>query len=127
MSTRRSAAVTLGITALVAGGLTACGSTAERNYAGYCVDKQTQQRVPDSECRSGRSGRSWYYVRSGTSYPRVGGRATGGSATAPKDYSYVEGGLDAKGGTTDAKSVKGGTVHSVTKGGFGGLGSKGGS
>lgn len=126
-STRRSAAVTLGITALVAGSLTGCSRTAERNYAGVCVDVKTQMRVDDSECRTTRTGRSWYYLRNGSSYPGVGGRVGGGSFSAPSGSSYVDGGLGRSGGSVDAGKVSGGTVHSVTKGGFGGHGGKAGS
>lgn len=126
-TTRRSAVVTLGITALVAGGVTGCGRTAERDYAGVCVDKQTQQRVDDSECRNGRGGFGWYYLRNGARFPRVGGSVAGGSYSTPSGSSYVDGGLSKSGGSVDAGKVTGGKVHTVTKGGFGGLGGKAGS
>lgn len=130
--TKKSAAVTLGITALVGGSLVAGSShDATRDTAGYCVDKNTQQRVDDSQCRTGThtTGHTygWYYARTGTRFPAVGQRASGGSFTAPTGSSYVEGGLGKGGGTVDAAKVSGGSVHTVRTGGFGHLGGKAGS
>lgn len=121
---KKSVAVGLGLTALVAAGVVSCQH--ERRYAldtaGYCVDTRTQIRVDDSLCRTPHGGYGWYYVHTGYGYPRIGGRAIGGSFTVPRGSSYVEGGLGRSGGTVDASHVRGGSVHSVKTGGFGHLG-----
>lgn len=128
---RKSAVVTLGFTVMVAGALTGCSSDAEVNEAGYCVDKQTQERVDDAECERDvhHHHTGWYYVRSGYRYPSIGQRATGGTFTRPTESSYVEGGLPRTGGVADAASAgrSGGAIHTVKTGGFGKLGGKVGS
>ena len=112
MSTpRRSQAVALGITAVLAAGLSGCGSDAEYDFAGVCVDKQTQVRVDDEQCddnntvyRSG--GYGWYFIPLGTSAASVGSRVTGGTYSDP-GTSASRGGVSRSGGT-------------VARGGFGG-------
>src|SRR4051812_45989024 len=44
----RSSAVTLGVTAVMAAGLTGCSSSAD--YAAVCVNPDTEERVDDSQC-----------------------------------------------------------------------------
>ncbi len=131
-TTKKTAAITLGATVLVAGALIGTSERdAKRDTAGYCVDKSTNQRVDDSECRTNNSSGAhfygWYYARNGAYYPRVGAPASGGSFTAPTSSSYVQGGLSSAGGTVDAGKVTGGQVHTVRTGGFGHLGGKAGS
>lgn len=76
---------------------------------------------------AGRRAPGWYYYNDGARVPRVGGRASGGSWSAPSDHSYVTGGVDRNGTTLKSSSVKGGKSTSVSRGGFGGSGSKGSS
>ena len=95
-TTKKTAAITLGATVLVAGALIGTSERdAKRDTAGYCVDKSTNQRVDDSECRTNNSSGAhfygWYYARNGAYYPRVGAPASGGSFTAPTSSSYVQG------------------------------------
>ncbi|WP_409485214.1 hypothetical protein [Arsenicicoccus dermatophilus] len=136
MTARRSQVVALGITAVLAGTLTGCAQETRRTSAGVCVDAQTDERLPDSECDGrrrgahgvvGRSAR-WYYYDDGARVPRVGGKVSGGSFSAPSDHSYVTGGVDPK-GTTSLKSstVSGGKGTTISRGGFGGSGGKGSS
>lgn len=122
---RRSASVALGVTASLAGALTAVAVTQGPDYQGVCVDEQTNQRVGDDECSgsttsghyvgrtTGRAVR-WYYLRSDARFPGLGQRASGGSFTVPHDSSVHVGGVKAGGG------------H-VSRGGFGGFHFHGGS
>ncbi|WP_246081828.1 hypothetical protein [Nocardioides litoris] len=119
----RSSGVAIGVTALMAAGLTGCSSSAD--YAAVCVDPETQERVPDDECDDadddydgdsvGSSGFFWYYLAASRSYPGIGSRVSGGTFNASKVSGSVQrGGLSSSGGS----SVKSAT----TKGGFGGSG-----
>jgi len=98
---RRSRAVSVSMaTALATIGLAAC------------VNQSTQARVADTDCNANRGGFGWYYFPRGAVFPGLGGRVGGGSFTQPAaGTSISRGGLDAKGGT-------------VSRGGFGGGGSK---
>jgi hypothetical protein len=119
----RSTGVTIGVTALMAAGLTGCASSAD--YAAVCVDPETEERVPDYECDdadddydsdtvSG-TGFFWYYYAASRSFPPVGSRVSGGTFNASSTSGSVQrGGLSSSGGS----SVKSAT----TKGGFGGSG-----
>ncbi|MFN8074598.1 MAG: hypothetical protein U0Q15_04140 [Kineosporiaceae bacterium] len=116
---RRSATVGLGVTAVLAGTLTAGFMTRGDDYQGVCVDETTQQRVRDEDCRDGGHGvgghgARWYYVRSDRRMPGIGEKASTGTFTVPSDGSVHRGGVSAKGG------------H-VSRGGFGGLHGHGGS
>lgn len=124
MSQRKSAAVVLGVTALLAPSLSACSSDDGVDNQAVCVDQETQERVPDSECDDGRSGGGvgaspflWYFLGTavgGRGFPGIGQRVpSGGTYTAPSTGSYRRGGVPTAGG-------------SVPRGGFGG-GTKGGS
>ncbi|AKT52334.1 hypothetical protein [Arsenicicoccus sp. oral taxon 190] len=135
MTTRRSQVVALGMTAVLAGALTGCSQETRRTSAGVCVDAQTDERLPDTEC-DGRRSRAgfvghparWYYYNDGARVPRVGQRVSGGSFSAPSDHSYVTGGVDPKGTTKlSSGSVTGGKSTTISRGGFGGSGSKGSS
>lgn len=117
---RRSTTVALGVTAALAGTLTAGYLTRGDDYRGVCVDEQTQVRLPDDDCdddrpvsRAGGSVARWYYVRSDQRMPAVGQKSSG--------VPYVPDGASVKRGGV---SVKGGKV---SRGGFGGFGIKGGS
>ena len=50
MSQRKSAAVVLGVTALLAPSLSACSSDDEVDNQAVCVDRTTQERVDDERC-----------------------------------------------------------------------------
>jgi hypothetical protein len=118
---RRSASVTIGLTAILAASLSACADEAATHQA-VCVDQQ-QRRAQDAECRSSshgsgvsNGGRGWYYVPVGRRYPAVGEPASGGTFT--QDRNMVVG--------TDRLSARGGTApHGVVRGGFGGSGGHG--
>ena len=121
MGQRKSAAVALGITALLAPSLSACSSDDEVDNQAVCVDQETQQRVDDSQCddsHGGGIGASpflWYFLGTtvGRGFPAIGQRVpAGGSYTTPSG-SYRRGGVPAAGGN-------------VPRGGFGG-GVRGGS
>lgn len=114
---RRSASVALGVTALMAAGLTGCASSPD--YAAVCVDPETEERVEDDQCdddsdyNGASSGFFWYYLGANSMVPGVGGRATGGTWNGSSLSGNVQrGGLP----TTGGSSVK----SSTTKGGFGG-------
>ncbi|WP_288797415.1 tRNA-dihydrouridine synthase [uncultured Arsenicicoccus sp.] len=135
MTTRRSQVVVLGMTAVLASTLTGCSQETRRTSAGVCVDAQTNERLPDSECdgrrtRAGFVGNParWYYYNDGARVPGVGQRVSGGSFSAPSNHSYVTGGVDPKGTSTlSSASVKGGKGTTISRGGFGGSGGKGSS
>ncbi len=80
----RSGAVAIGAVATLAG-LYACSS--HNDYDRYCVDSTSNTRTQDTNCDSSDTGGAghyhWYYVRSGTSRPRVGDPARGGSFSVP--------------------------------------------
>jgi hypothetical protein len=124
LAQRKSTVVVLGITALLAPSLSACGSNDEVDNQAVCVDQETQQRVPDSECDDDRSsgglGASpflWYFLGTavgGRGFPGIGQRVpAGGTYTTPTSGTYRRGGVPSAGGN-------------VPRGGFGG-GTKGGS
>ncbi|HEY6745903.1 MAG TPA: hypothetical protein VI357_09290 [Mycobacteriales bacterium] len=118
MAQRKSTVVALGITALLAPSLSACSSSDEVDNQAVCVDQETQQRVPDSQCdddrASGGIGASpflWYFLGTavgGRSFPGIGQRVpAGGTYTTPSSGSYRRGGVPEAGGK-------------VPRGGFGG-------
>lgn len=127
MTTRKSAAVPIGILAATAV-LTGCGSD-EPQYQGVCIDRATETRLPDEDCGPEDEGEGedgdddgdghsffWMSTSGGRSYPSVGSKLTGdhkrGSSYARPSTSYTRGGVPKAGG-------------SVPRGGFGG-GVKGG-
>lgn len=138
---RRSEIVALGVTAVMAASsLAACGSDDEPEYAGVCVDPQTQVRLEDDQCRcldpdsgewntddddcrsrsGNRSHVGWYFIPYGLIAAGVGQRVAGGSLSRPMNRSYGVGGVPRTGGTVSKSSVKGGTT--ISRGGFGSRG-----
>ena len=112
----RSATVALGVTALMATGLTGCAS--EPDYAAVCVDPETEQRVDDDQCDDDRdydgvsSGFFWYYLGASSRVPAIGAPVSGGTFRGAGLNNVQRGGLPAAG----APSVR----SSVKSGGFGG-------
>jgi hypothetical protein len=122
-SQRRTVVVGLGVTALLAGTITAmvASSNEEPDYAQVCFNDDTGERVEDTRCdNSSTDGRSsgiyaWYFYSRGASVPGVGQNRSG----YPSYTRTVPTGAR----TSTGYSAKGGTV---SRGGFGGS-SKGGS
>ncbi|WP_258802966.1 Tat pathway signal protein [Pseudarthrobacter sp. NS4] len=113
-SQRRTVVVGLGVTALLAGTITAVvGSNQdEPEYAQVCFNDETGERVEDTNCNSsaGRGGGlyAWYFFSRGAFVPAVGQNRS----TAPNYTRTVPSGAKASTGY----STKGGTV---SRGGFG--------
>jgi hypothetical protein len=109
MTRKRSASVALGgLFAAIA--MAACGTDPEPDpdYSQICVDEQTKLRVDDDECDDDdHHGRSWFYLPYSRAVPAVGGLVdtTHGSYTRPPT----------------------GRIAPVSKGGFGGRATGGGS
>jgi hypothetical protein len=120
-SQRRTVVVGLGVTALLAGTITAvvASNQDEPEYAQVCFNDETGERVEDTQCNSsaGRSGAlfAWYFYSRGASVPAVGQNRS----AYPSYTSTIPSGAKASTGY----STKGGTV---SRGGFGSS-SKGGS
>ena len=120
-SQRRTVVVGLGVTALLAGTITAvvASNQDEADYAQVCFNDETGERVDDTQCNSsaGRSGAlyAWYFYSRGASVPAVGQNRS----SYPSYTSTIPSGAKASTGY----STKGGTV---SRGGFGSS-SKGGS
>ena len=120
-SQRRTVVVGLGVTALLAGTITAvvASNQDEADFAQVCVNDETGERVDDTQCNSsaGRSGAlyAWYFYSRGASVPAVGQNRS----AYPSYTSTIPSGAKASTGY----STKGGTV---SRGGFGSS-SKGGS
>lgn len=107
MQRRRSTAVTVSLVAALSVTMTGCSSGSGTDYNGVCIDKVTQKRIDDTQCKNGSGGHGWVYYRSGVSVPAVGSDARSGLGAVPKGASAVRGGVSAKGGV-------------VARGGFGG-------
>lgn len=114
-SQRRTVVVGLGVTALLAGTLTAivASQDEEPDYAQVCFNDQTGERVEDVNCGSsegrGSGAYAWYFYSRGATVPAVGQNRSaypGATPTVP---------TGAK--TSTGYSTKGGTV---ARGGFGG-------
>jgi hypothetical protein len=120
-SQRRTVVVGLGVTALLAGTITAIVASNEQEpeYAQVCFNEETGERVEDTQCNSsaGRGGAlyAWYFYARGASVPGVGQSRN----AYPNFTRTVPQGAKASTGY----STKGGTV---SRGGFGSS-SKGGS
>ncbi|MGK3957914.1 Tat pathway signal protein [Arthrobacter sp. R4] len=120
-SQRRTVVVGLGVTALLAGTITAvvASNQDEPEYAQVCFNDETGERVEDTQCNSsaGRGGGlyAWYFYSRGASVPGVGQNRS----SYPSYTSTIPSGAKASTGY----STKGGTV---SRGGFGSS-SKGGS
>jgi hypothetical protein len=120
-SQRRTVVVGLGVTALLAGTITAIVASNEQepDYAQVCFNDETGERVEDTQCSStaGRGGGlyAWYFYARGASVPGVGQNRS----SYPNFTRTVPQGAK----TSTGYSTKGGTV---SRGGFGSS-SKGGS
>lgn len=120
-SQRRTVVVGLGVTALLAGTITAivASNADEPDYAQVCFDEATGERVEDTQCNSsaGRGGGlyAWYFYSRGANVPPVGQNRS----SYPNFTRTIPEGAKASTGY----STKGGTV---SRGGFGSS-SKGGS
>lgn len=123
-SHRRTLVVGLGVTALLAGTITAivASNEQEADYAQVCFNDETGERVDDTQCdNSSSAGRSsgiyaWYFYSRGASVPAVGQ-----NRNAYPSYT--------KNVPTDAKSSKGYSTKggTVSRGGFGSSSKSGGS
>lgn len=113
-SRRRTAVVGLGVTALLAGTITAVVASNQNDpeYAQVCFNDETGERVQDADCNSsaGRAGGiyAWYFYSRGASVPAVGQNRS----TAPNFARSVPPGAKVSTGY----SPQGGTV---SRGGFG--------
>ena len=108
---RRSASVTIGVTAVLVVTLSGCsaaqGEEEDYDYGAVCADQDTQLRVDDDDCDD-RGSYAWYYIPVGSQAPAVGDRVSGGSFDAPpSDEAVCWGGAPSVGGE-------------VSQGGFGG-------
>ncbi|BCW49434.1 Tat pathway signal protein [Arthrobacter sp. StoSoilB13] len=123
-SRRRTVVVGLGVTALLAGTITAvvASSEQEADYAQVCFNDETGERVDDSQCNNSSSdGRgsaiyAWYFYSRGASVPAVGQNRS----SYPSYTKTVPQGAK----TSTGYSTKGGTV---SRGGFGSSSKSGGS
>jgi len=125
MSQRKSAAVVLGVTALLAPSLSACSIGGDDvNDQAICVDRNTEQRVPDDQCDPNDRANIgvggiffWYFLatRGGAFFPAIGQRVSGGTYSVPSG-SYRRGGVPTAGGSVP----RGGFGGGVRSGGFGG-------
>ncbi|MFJ3956080.1 Tat pathway signal protein [Arthrobacter sp. NPDC090010] len=121
---RRTLVISLGVTALLAGTITAVVSSQndDEDYAQVCTDESTQQRVDDANCddsgASSAAGRGhahygWYFFPRGSVIPAVGSSVksySGGTSTLPKGSTAAKG-FSSKGGSF--------TKSTTTRGGFG--------
>jgi hypothetical protein len=140
-SRRKSSAVALGVTALLAAALTGCSSDDDRyereyrydasdaDYEAVCVDQTTEERVPEQYCveDDGTDGTAhgyygghhthWYYVPRGYSYPGIGTKVRGGSYTRPaSSYTVRKGGGSTTTGTSGGGSSSYGSSDSGSYG-----------
>ncbi|VXC69790.1 Tat pathway signal protein [Arthrobacter sp. 9V] len=121
---RRTVVVGLGVTALLAGTITAivASNEQEADYAQVCFNEETGERVDDNQCdNSSSAGRSsgvyaWYFYSRGASVPAVGQNRS----SYPSYTKNVPSGAKSSTGY----STKGGTV---SRGGFGSSSKSGGS
>ncbi|MGN8129106.1 Tat pathway signal protein [Paenarthrobacter sp. 22069] len=113
-SQRRTVVVGLGVTALLAGTITAVVASNEDDpeYAQVCFNDETGERVADTNCDSsaGRSGGlyAWYFYSRGASVPPIGQNRS----TAPNYTRTIPGGAKASTGYSS-------TGGPVSRGGFG--------
>jgi hypothetical protein len=116
----RSTGVSLGVTVLMAAGLSGCASSPD--YGAVCVNPETEQRVADGECDDASTNGAgagvgsaflWYYLGASSRVPGIGSSVTGGTfSTSRLNGTVQRGGLPTTGGSS---------VKSTTRtGGFGG-------
>ncbi|TVU65623.1 Tat pathway signal protein [Paenarthrobacter nitroguajacolicus] len=123
-SQRRTVVVGLGVTALLAGTITAivASNEQEADYAQVCFNEETGERVDDNQCdNSSSAGRSsavyaWYFYSRGASVPAVGQNRS--------SYPSYTKNVPAGAKSSTGYSTKGGTV---SRGGFGSSSKSGGS
>jgi hypothetical protein len=124
MTQRKSAAVVLGVTALLAPSLAACTTEDESENQAVCVDRTTEERVSDSQCdpddraNVGVGGIFfWYFLatRGGAFFPAVGQRVSGGTYTVPRG-TYTRGGVPTAGGNVPRGGFGGGTKAGTSGG-----------
>ncbi len=112
-SRRRSASVTIGVTAVLVTTLSGCsGDEEDYDYGAVCADRQTEQRVEDDSCAEGGS-YGWYYIPTGSLAPAVGESVSGGSFNEPaSNEDTYRGGVPSEGGVIERGGF-GGTSDSV--------------
>ncbi len=119
---KKSARVTLGVTALLASSLTGCGSGANNDGANaICVDAATQQRIDDSRCDDDPYDGSlagspflWYFLGRASAVPPFGGSILGfGGGYSVVHVNHIYTGIP-RGG-----AAAGATRGTVARGGFG--------
>lgn len=135
---KRSNAVPLAFTSMLATSLTGCGAEEPPEAAAICVDQQTEVRVDDDRCQDrsgggfGSGGFAFLYfggLGGGRSYqaPPIGGsyRDSGGTFARPSGVGRI-GSVSSSGGTVarGSTAVRGG-FGGRSRGGVGG-GSRGG-
>lgn len=105
---RRSASVTIGVTAVLVTTLSGCsGDEGDYDYGAVCADQQTQVRVSDNLCDDG-GFHGWYFIPVGSWAQAVGERVSGGSFNPPPGGEQAfRGGVPPEGGV-------------IERGGFGG-------
>lgn len=127
---RKSGAVVLGISALLASAvLTGCspdGDVIDADYAQSCKDKTTNQRVEDEKCsdRGRSSGHyGWYFLPMGNSgstaarsLPAVGAPLSGGVDSIPSGAT-AKSGISSKGSSAVSRGGFGGSVKGGSIGG----------
>lgn len=125
--TRRTTVITLGVTALLAGTITAvvASQNDDSDYAEVCTDQSTQVRVDDSYCDADSSaGRSshvygWYFFSRGSSIPPVGSSVrsySGGTSTLPSGKTAAKG-FSSSGGSFSKGTTSRGGFGSSSRGG----------
>lgn len=126
---KKSARVTLGVTALLASSLTGCGSDSGGDDTNaICVDSSTQQRIDDSRCDDDPGNGSiagspflWYFLGRASAVPPFGGSILGlGGGYSPRG-NRIYTGISRRGaaaGTAKGTVARGGFGRST--GGFGG-------
>lgn len=127
-SNRKSGAVVLGVSAMLASAvLTGCspaGDVIDADYAQVCQDRDTQERVEDDRCSD--QGRTaghygWYFFSTGPAdstekrtVPKVGAPLSGGVTSIPQGMTSKSG-IPSKGSSTVSRgglgtSAKGGSI-----------------
>ncbi len=135
MTSKRSASVCIGLTALGASVLTGCAAQ-QPDYQALCVDPGSEQRVPDEQCSDaedpedydGTSGVGffWFYMAASSRapLPAIGSRYDPSVGTY-RGRALVDGGrYVVRGGapSAGASSARSYTTSTMRSGGFGGRG-----
>lgn len=120
---KKSATVTLGVTALLASSLTGCSSGSGESTNAICVDATTQQRIDDSKCDDDPHDGSlagspflWYFLGRASAVPPFGGSILGfGGGYRPINSGRIYTGISGSGAAAGAAKGK----ATVSRGGFG--------